>query len=356
MKIPTPLFFKPDLEDAALRWDAFYAGEMIDRPLISVTAPRNGSIIPPASTYYERVFGDMEDLIERGLKVGETTYWGGEAIPHYWLTFGPDEIAVFSGGEFGWKGDSGDTNWSKPFVNDWAEAFPLSLHADNPLWQRMLDFYQKAASRMGGKMLLTAPDLHTNMDLLAAIRGPQRLCMDLIEEPEMIDRAMQDARAIFRKLWSSVVQAGQMDEFGYYQNFYSMDGAAIMQCDFSAMISPSMFRRWVLPALEEEAKIVKHAIYHWDGASALVHFDAVVHSPYLHTLSFVPSDNQGTHWDYRFLLKRIQEAGKAVQVWGTPEEMKRLHPELKPEKTFDQVTAKSQSEAEELLEWFVKNT
>ena len=45
-----------------------------------------------------------------------------------------------------------------------------------------------------------------------------------------------------------------------------------------------------------------------------------------------------------------------VQVWGEPEAMKRLHKELQPEKTFYQVTANSQSEAEELLEWFVKNT
>ncbi len=356
MKQPCSLAFKPDLEEAARRWEAFYAGEIIDRPLVCVTAPRQDQQQPAASTYYDRVFGNLDQVIERGLALGAATYWGGDAIPNYWLTFGPDEIGVFCGAEFGWKGDSGDTNWSKPFVEDWNDVLPIAIQPDNPLWIRMLDFYRLAARRMGGKMVLAAPDLHSNMDLLASIRGPQALCIDLIEQPEAIDRAMVSARAVFRELWPAVVQAGQMDELGYYQNFYSMEGAAILQCDFSAMISPAMFRRWVLPALEEEAQIVNHAIYHWDGAAALVHYDAVVNSPYLHTISFVPSDNHGTHWDYLDLLKRIQASGKAVHVWGGPEAMKRLHKELRPEKTFYQVTASSQSEAEELLDWFVKNT
>jgi hypothetical protein len=356
MKKPASLAFKPDLDEAARHWEAFYAGEIIDRPLVSITSPRRGMTIPPASTYYERVFGDLDEVIDRGLAAGEATFWGGDAVPNYWLTFGPDEIAVFAGDEFGWSGDSGDTNWSKHFVKDWASALPLCLHQDSPLYQRMLEFYRKAAERMHGKMLLASPDLHTNLDLLAGVRGSQQLCFDLVEQPETIDRAMLDAREIFKQLWPAVVKAGRMEESGYYQNFYSMEGCAILQCDFSAMISPAMFRRWALPAIEEEAQIVNHAIYHWDGPAALSHYDALVHSPYLHTLSFVPGDNHGTHWDYIDLLKRIQGEGKAVQVWGEPEAMKRLHRELQPEKTFYQVTANSQSEAEELLEWFVKNT
>ena len=64
----------------------------------------------------------------------------------------------------------------------------------------MLEFYHRAADRMAGKMLLSSLDLHTNMDLLAAIRGRQRLCMDLVDQPEMVDRAMDDSRAIFREM------------------------------------------------------------------------------------------------------------------------------------------------------------
>jgi len=350
------LAFKPDLEEAAKRWEAYYAGEIIDRPVVCVTAPRDGCTPGPALTYRERAFGDIDELITRTLASAEATFWGGEAIPAFMPSFGPDEVAVFCGATLHWAEDSGDTNWSEPCIEDWEQALPLRLHDEHPLWQRMLEYYRRAAERMAGKMLLSPPDLHTNMDLLAALRGPQRLCLDLLERPEVIDRAMADARAIFPVLWEAVSRAGRMREHGYCHVFYSMEGAAILQCDFSCMISPAMFRRWVLPALEEEAEIVKHAIYHWDGPGALVHMNDLLASKGLHTLSYVPGAGRGDPVNYIELYQRIQAGGKAVQVWGTPEECKVMHRELRPEKTLYCTSTRTQAEAEQLLEWFVQNT
>ena len=353
---PAPLEFKPDIEETARRWDAFYAGEIIDRPVVCVTAPREGFKRAPGSDYYERVHGDMDDMIERALISAEGTFYGGESVPGFRLSFGPDEISVFAGGELKWSKDSGNTNWSVPFVEDWEDALPLKIQEDNPLWRRMLEFYRRAADRLAGKMLLTSLDLHTNMDLLAAIRGPQRLCMDTLDQPEMLDRAMDHARAIFRHLWDAISKAGRMDELGYYHACYSMEGAATLQCDFSCMISPEMFRRWVLPALEEEAEIVKHVVYHWDGPGALVHTDDILASAGLHTMSYVPGAGHGGHINHLELLKRVQKGGKSVQAGGSPEQIKAMHRELDPAKVYYSTGAGSQAEAEELLEWFVKNT
>ena len=147
-----------------------------------------------------------------------------------------------------------------------------------------------------------------------------------------------------------------MDELGYCHVFYSMEGAAVLQCDFSYMIGPEMFRRWVLPALEEEAEIVKRALYHWDGPGALVHTADLIASPGLHTLSYVPGAGYGSHRNYLELLKRVQAGGKAVQVWGSPEEIQEIHRELKPEKVLYCTNVSSQKEAEVLLQWFVANT
>lgn len=357
--VAMPLAFKPDLADAARRWQAFFAGAMIDRPVLCALAPRAG--FPPrrAITYRDRVFGDPEAIVAQALANAEATFWGGDAIPNWCPTFGPDEIAVFCGAKLNWSGDSGDTNWSSPLVEDWERALPLRLNPQQPLWQRMLALYRLAAERMAGKMLLVQPDLHSNMDLLSGLRGPQRLCADLIDFPELIDRAMDDARAIFRELWAEIARAGKMDEHGYCIEpgaLYSAEGAATLQCDFSYMIGPAMFRRWVLPALEEEAEIVRHVMYHWDGPGALRHTPDLLASRGLHTLSYVPGDNRGSHIDYLDLLKRVQAGGKAVQVWGTPAEIKWMHRELRPEKVLYCTSTGTQAEAEELAEWLVKNT
>ena len=60
------------------------------------------------------------------------------------------------------------------------------------------------------------------------------------------------ARALFPWLWDRVAEAADMMQNGYYQHLYSVEGAAMLQCDFICMIGPQMFRRWVLPALEED--------------------------------------------------------------------------------------------------------
>jgi 5-methyltetrahydrofolate--homocysteine methyltransferase len=209
---------------------------------------------------------------------------------------------------------------------------------------------------MAGTMLLSPLDLHTNLDLVAAARGPQRLCLDLIDRPELIDQAMDDARAIFRELWAAVARAGRMDELGYCHAFYSPEGAAVLQCDFSCMISPAMFRRWVLPALEEEAAIVRHALYHWDGPGALVHTADLLASQGLFSMSYVPGAGHGEHIDYLDLFQLVQAGGKAVQVHGTPEQIKSMHGELRPEKVHYHTHCNSVADAEALLAWFVRNT
>ena len=353
---PHPLAFKPDLAEAARRWEAFYAGDVIDRPVVCVTAPRDGARRPPRPGYRERVLGDMDAVIDAELAYAESIYWGGEAVPAFMPSFGPDEVAVFCGAELKWRDASGDTNWSVPFVGDWDEALPLRIQEDNPLWQRCLAFYRRAADRTAGKMLLTMLDLHTNMDLLLAVRGGERLCMDCIDQPETIDRAMESARAVFPVVWDAVSRAGRMDELGYCHGYYSMQGAATLQCDFSCMISPAMFRRWVLPALEEEAAIARHVIYHWDGPGALVHTADLVASKGLHSLSYVPGAGHGSHLDNIEILKRVQAGGRAVQAWASPEEVKIMHRQLKPELVFYCTWAKSPAEADELLDWLVQHT
>jgi hypothetical protein len=352
-------FFKPDLEEAEKRWQAFYAGELIDRPPVVITAPREGYALPPPISYHEKVFGDVEAVIQHGLAIAEATFWGGEAVPSFYPSIGPDEIAVFCGAGLCWSPDSPDTNWSVPPIDDWSAALPIRLKTEHPLFQRQQELYRRAAEIFNGRILLVAPDLHTNMDLLAALRGPQRLCLDLLDCPEWIDQAMVDARQVFHELWTAINSAGRMPEAGYClesHGLFSRNGSATLQCDFSIMMSPPMFRRWVLPALEEEAEIVKHVVYHWDGPGALVHRKDLLTSRGLHTLSFVPGAGNGEPVEHVGLLRELQEAGKAVHVWGTPDECKQMHRALRPDRVFYCTSAATQSEAETLLDWFVENT
>ncbi len=354
---PYPLEFKPDLADAARRYEAFYAGEIIDRPLLQVLAPlRQGANPWYERSYHDLVFGDMNATLDQVLEQASSTYYGGDAVPSCYLSFAPDAIAVFCGAELRWNEASGDTNWSVPFVERWEDALPLRFNEEHPLWRRQIAFLRLAAERLEGKMLLRTLDWHTNMDLLAAIRGRDRLCVDLVEQPEVIDEAMHSGRAIFPSIWSQVVEAGKMRERGFCNILYSMQGADILQCDFGAMISPAMFERWALPALEEEAAIVGNVYYHWDGPTQLVHEDLLCRSAGIYTIQYQMGAGRGDPIDYLDLYKRLQAKGKAIHFWGSPDEIMAAHRELRPEKVVYSTGAGSVEEAERLLSWLRHNT
>jgi 5-methyltetrahydrofolate--homocysteine methyltransferase len=181
--------------------------------------------------------------------------------------------------------------------------------------------------------------------------------MDLLDQPDAIDRAMASARQVFAELWQAIADCvGPGGARRLTHILYSPEGSATLQCDFSCMMSPPHFDRWVMPALEEEAALVKHALYHWDGPGALVHERTLLASRGLHTFQYVPGAGRGTHSDYVPLLQRVQAAGKAVEVRGSHDELKQLHRQLRPEKTLYRTWAASPDEAEALLEWFRRNT
>ena len=344
------LEFKKDYGETAKRYEAFWNGEIWDRPIVCVTVPNPDCADVPwhTNSYYTRMNGDLDEITGQIIGNTKKTIYMGEALPQAFLSFGCDELAAFCGGEtlYFHDGDH-NTNWSRPFVEDWEAELPLSVREDNPLWRRMQAFLDKCAEAMQGKMLFYPLDLHSNLDMLLAMRGGEALCLDLMDRPETIDTALEQAMGLF--------------EYFYERTFkkYGLPAAngITLQCDFSCMVGTPMFRRFALPYLEREAACNNGRVsYHWDGVTALTHTDDLIASKGLYVMAFVPGTGNGDHVDYLELYAKVQEGKKAVSVGGSPDAVKFMHRQLKPDKTIYSTYANSVKEAEELLCWFKNNT
>lgn len=350
------LEYKPDLEDAKRYWRAYWQGEIIDRPLAAVKAFKDIRNAPPWPRAVNGL-GNTDAALAEWNDWAARVAWLGEAMPFLNPNFGPDMFAAWLGGQLEHSSLSDEpTTWAVPVVNDW-DNHDLE-HPRGIWWERMLDFMRKAADATRGKAIVGVPDLHSNMDALAALRGPENLCLDILETPGKIDLAMHSMRRAYRPIFEALESAGEMIQRGYigWVPFYCEQRFACIQCDFICMISPEHFRRWILPALEEEATYLDHCVFHLDGPGALVHLDDILAISNVDVIQWIPGAGSPPQIEWMDLLMQIQKAGKGLHIMCSVEEVKEFHKFLRPEGVLYDVWASSIQEGENLLKWLKDNT
>jgi len=328
------LEFKPDFEEARQRWNAYWKGES-DRPLVASVIPKAGVTPVDAPGYTSGFTGDPEPLIDQILAYGQTHEFLGEAIPFYYLEFGPDHLSSFLGGDMHRNEDSGATSWLVPFVEDWDSA-EIKFQPDCYWWRRTVDFIRAMRAAFDGKLLIACPTLVAGLDCLAAIRGQEKLAMDLVMQPEAIQRAL----AKVRKGYAEIVDAlaveldyatwGSINRHG----FYSPGRTNVPQCDFSCMISSEMFAEFELPCLAHETEQLDHACYHLDGPGAVRHLEAICSLPRMQAIQWQPGAGPGAEQDWMHLHRRIDELGKGQYFGGNASRIEYLTREFRSKQLY----------------------
>jgi hypothetical protein len=351
------LVYKPNLDEAKKYWRAFWAGEIIDRPCIGITTRRPDAKSVPGPPGLNG-FHDPDQVLPLVEECLSQMLFLAEAMPAFVINFGPDQFAAWVGADLHYEASSGETSWSVPMVNDWPTDGRDIDRPHGVWWDKALDYYRRAAEYAEGKFVLGFPDFHSNMDALSALRGPQNLCMDLWDVPDEIDSAMNKVKKAFAPMYEALEDAGRMPGAGYttWLPFYSEGRYAALQCDFACMVGPEHFRRWILPALEEESSYLDHSVYHYDGPDALVHLHDVLSIPGIRAIQWVPGSGNPPVIEWMDLLKEMQKAGKALFLGASPDEVKIYHRELRPEGVFYYVGVSSEKEADDLLAWLKHHT
>jgi len=353
---PLELSCKPDAAEAQQRLRAYWQGEIIDRACVSVQTPKDGAAPLKRSLIVADDF-DLLKAIESFEAWADGMFFGGETMPALMPNYGPDQWAGFLNAKMTLAPEL-DTSWVKPLLNNWGETPELAIDPDNLWWKAIVDLTRLAARRGEGKFILSTIDTHSNLDCLSALRGPSQLCVDLIENPGAVLKALRQVDALYEFVYDAIYQAGGMDKYGStsWLDMWSEDRTQAVQCDFAYMISQEHFRRFALPSLEHEISCLDYAVYHMDGRGQIRHLDDLLSLP-MHTIQWVPGAGQAPASAWIDMLKKIQKSGKAVQVLTTVDELKVLYPQLAPEKTYYWVlNCPSESEARTLLRWMTNHT
>ena len=171
---------------------------------------------------------------------------------------------------------------------------------------------------------------------------------------------MADVRPLYPIIYDAVYEAGNMGgENGCGQAIWGAGKCATIQCDCILMLGPDHFRRFILPAIEEEVAFLAHTIFHLDGVGAFRHLDDLLAVGGLDVIQLVPGAGQKPAHEWVDLLKRCLAAGKGVQVYGSGlnfERIRFLHRELGPRRVMYCPSTHDADEIGRIVDWLKRNT
>ena len=315
------MLYKEDWLQARQRLLAWWEGELVDRAVIQVTAPRD-SRTPDNRWdpfYLARHLSDPEKAVAEWEKYCRDTFFGGEMIPNLWINLGPGIPAAYLGCT---PRIEPDTVWFEPpkELPAWPDILGLSLNPDDYWWEITRVLSMLAAESGQGKYFAGLTDLNSVFDILCHLRGTQRMLYDLLDHPEEVKQACELVNKIWLACYDELARITMRHQEGSagWMSIWCPGRGGDVQCDFSAMLSPALFEEFVLPHLSEQCRHLERSIYHLDGPGQLAHLEILLDIPELDGIQWVPgAGNPQTGSPHWFgMYRRIQEKGKRLVLQG----------------------------------------
>jgi len=316
------------------RYEAFYNGEIYDRPPVWFTfraAEQVGE--PPESKSYASHRERWLDVAHRAAwenyNIDNTEYYA-DAFPTVFPNLGPEIFSAFCGCAYHFMPE---TTWTDPCILDWEkDADKAVMDRHNEYFIATDNYVRELLKYSKDKFAVGFTDFHAGGDHLAALRDPEALCMDLYDEPEFVKQKIADSYVEYFRLYE------------YFYNLVSLEGEPttswiplvvdgrfnVVQNDFSCMISTKMFEEFFLQGTIEECERLDRAIFHLDGPDCIKHLDMLLEIKKLHAIQWVCGAGNEGFMRWLDVYKKIQAARKGIYLEIDISELDDVIANLKP--------------------------
>jgi hypothetical protein len=283
------------------------------------------------------------------------SHFPGDMLPVANTMMGPGSLATFLGSE---PGFAESTVWFSPCwreIDNPESLPPLRFDPDNQWWRLTEQTLRECRARAGTQYMVGCPDLVENIDILAALRDPQTLLIDLIERPEWVMQKVAEINQVWFEAYSRIYEIIRTSDGGSAFCAYALWGpgkTAKVQCDASAMFSPAMFEQFVVPSLTQQCEWVNYSMFHLDGHECIAHLDALLAIDALDAIEWTPDPNVPNGGDpcWYEMYGKILAAGKSVQAVGvSPKQVVPLLDAVGGKGLYIQTDLSDPATAEELL-------
>ena len=236
---------------------------------------------------------------------------------------GPGSLAAILGGVF--EGGE-DTIWIHPDPN---YTDNIKFDPNHPNYVLHKDLLQACKRKAQGHYYVGMPDLMEGMDVLAAMKGTDKVLLDTVMQPEVLERQLQQINDIYFQVFNElygIIREGDEMAFCYFSS-WAPGKMSKLQSDISTMISVDDYRRFVQPFIREQCQKIDYTLYHLDGVGAMHHLDALLEIKELNAIQWTPGvgEPQGGSPKWYDLYKKILAGGKSIMAcWVTLDELRPL--------------------------------
>jgi len=302
-------------------WSAWWAGEL-ERPLIVM--PTYDVLFNRSRREFttefllERPVDEVLDYYEERLK---NTYYYGDAWPKWQPYFGPGIMTGYLGGKVEPIEDQ-RTVWFEVDNPVPYNDLHFRYDVDNKWWHRVKALTSGAVERWGDRINVAHTDIGGVLDVLASFRKTYTLLKDLYDCPEEVIRCTREITALWLRYYTEFNRITGPTGRGTscWAPVWSPQKTYMHQCDFSYMISPKMFERFVMEDLDRCFGEMEHAFYHLDGKGQIPHLGRLLSMKNLKGIQWIPGAGQPPPSEWMPLLKQIKDAEKLCQLFVSAEE------------------------------------
>ena len=321
-----------DADRVRRRYDELWNLENHDRPILTIQTPnRNAPPAPEPPQEVEARWLDFDYLIKKARYQAENSYYTAETVPFYWPNLGPDIFAAMLGCSLQF---SVDTCWSHPIVESWEDFHTFSIDKGNEWYRKLIDLTTLAVEDAKGDYAVGITDLHPGADAMVALRGPENLCLDLMDDPEQASDILMKLLPPLKDIFTQLYNLTKENNGGGTTNWmttYCNEPWYVTSCDFCTMISGEQFDSFVLPELLAEVDFFGNSIFHLDGVGAFRHLDRLLRIENLKGVQLVPGEGEKPIYECREEIRKIQQSKKMLQFYGKPEDVLKACEFLEPE-------------------------
>ena len=171
--------------------------------------------------------------------------------------------------------------WAEPCLHNWGNWQLDGPVLANPWSRKLLDLMRALVEHSRGRYQVSPTLMRGPADILAAMRGATQFPLDLLDTPELVRPALRRCARLWRTMAQAQLKVIPPSPEGFIAleaalRAWAPDRLLWLQEDAMALLSPPIYRDFVLPIDAEISSLFPCVAFHLHG-TALWAIDTLIH-------------------------------------------------------------------------------